>query len=64
MLDCKIGPEGALLIACQLYKDTTLKEVRLRYNNFGSIGGFAFAGALMQNRTLEKLDLQFKKEKN
>ena len=56
--DCKIGPEGALLIACQLYKDTTLKEVRLRYNNFGSIGGFAFAGALMQNRTLEKLDLQ------
>ena len=55
--DCNIGPEGALMIATQLYKDTTLKEVRLRYNQFGSIGGFAFAGCLMQNRTLVKLDL-------
>jgi hypothetical protein len=56
--DCKIGPQGALLIAAQLGKDTTLTEVRLRFNQFGPIGGFAFASALMQNRVLEKLDLQ------
>lgn len=55
--DCNIGPEGALMIATQLYADTTLREVRLRYNKFGPVGGFAFAGCLMQNRTLENLDL-------
>jgi hypothetical protein len=55
--DCKIGPEGALMIATQLYKDTSLEEVRLRFNQFGPIGGFAFAGCLMQNRVIQKLDL-------
>ena len=57
LYDCAIGPEGATMLAAQLYKNKTLEDLRLRYNQMGPEGALAIASMLMENRVLVDLDL-------
>eukprot|EP00946_MAST-07B_sp_MAST-7B-sp1_P002045 g2045.t1 len=57
LYDCGIGPEGATMLAAQLYKNKTLEDLRLRYNQMGPEGATAIASMLMENRTIIDLDM-------
>ena len=57
LYDCGIGPEGATMLAAQLYKNGTLEDLRLRYNQMGPEGATAIASMLMENRTILDLDM-------
>ena len=49
MYDCSLGPEGAVRVAAQLRRDTSLEELRLRFNNIGPTGAMSIASMLLEN---------------
>jgi hypothetical protein len=55
--NCKIGDDGAEIVADFLKHDQTLRLVRLWSINIGPRGAKAIAESLMHNRTVELLNL-------
>ena len=55
---CKLGPEGAKVIADELKQNTFLEVLRLRFNGIGPEGAAALAEMLPVNEALVFLDLQ------
>ena len=58
--NCKIGNNGAILLAKMLEGNTLItKVVQLDYNNIGPEGGIALANMLKRNSTITELDLGY-----